>query len=56
MDTLTPKQVKRDFGIPIRKLSFLIRRDFITPIVREGRLLVDIHGRLLPCHAPILKF
>jgi Mn2+/Fe2+ NRAMP family transporter len=41
MKTLTPAEAKRTFGIPIRKLSFLIRRDLITPIVDEGRLLVS---------------
>jgi Mn2+/Fe2+ NRAMP family transporter len=40
MKTLTPAEVRRAFGIPIRKLSFLIRRDIIEPIVKEGRLLI----------------
>lgn len=35
------KEAQREFGIPIRKLTFLIRKGVIKPVIEEGRILVE---------------
>jgi Mn2+/Fe2+ NRAMP family transporter len=40
MKNYTLKEAQKKFGIPVRKLSFLIRKDIIEPIVESGKLLV----------------
>ncbi len=41
MKKYTLKEVQREFGIPVRKLSFLIRKDIIEPVVDGGKLLIS---------------
>jgi len=41
IELLTLKEVERDFGIPIRMLSYLIRRHVIEPVVEGSKLLVS---------------
>ncbi len=36
----TLRDVERDFGISIRKLAYLIRKDIIKPIIEDGTLLI----------------
>lgn len=40
MKHLTLKEIEKDFGLPVRLLSYLIRNDIIAPVVREGKLLI----------------
>ncbi len=40
MKLYTLKEVKKHFGIPVRKLSFLIRKEVIEPVVDGGHLLI----------------
>ncbi len=41
MNKYSLKQIERKFSIPVRKLTYLIRKDLIEPIVDEGHLLVS---------------
>lgn len=34
------KQVEKKFGIPIRKMTYLIRKDVVEPIIHEGNILL----------------
>lgn len=40
MKNYTLKEAQKQFGIPIRKLAFLIRKDFISPVFEGGKLLI----------------
>jgi len=40
MKNYTLKETQKKFGIPVRKLAFLIRKDVIEPIVAEGNILL----------------
>lgn len=41
MKNYTLKEAQREFGIPARKLAFLVRKDLIEPIVEGEKLLVS---------------
>lgn len=40
MEKYTLKQIEKKFNLPVRKASFLIRKDLITPIVEGSRILI----------------
>lgn len=41
MKQYTLREIQKEFGIPVRKLAFLIRKDIIEPVVEKGKLLVS---------------
>lgn len=41
MKNYTLKEIQKQFGIPVRKLAFLIRKDVIEPVIDEGKLLIS---------------
>jgi len=41
MEQYTLKEIQKKFGIPARKMAFLVRKDIVEPIVTEGKLLIS---------------
>lgn len=41
MSNHTLKEARKKFHIPVRKLTYLIRKDVIAPILRDGKLLIS---------------
>lgn len=41
MKNYTLKEAQKNFDIPVRKLTFLIRNGFINPIIKEEKILVS---------------
>lgn len=41
MKNYTLKEIQKQFGIPVRKLAFLVRRDIIQPIVDGSNILIS---------------
>lgn len=41
MKQYTLKEISKQFGIPVRKLAFLIRKDIVEPIFSGGRILIS---------------
>lgn len=41
MRHFTLKELKKQFNLPIRKVTYLIRSGFITPVVKGGKILVS---------------
>jgi len=41
MKQYTLKEIQKNFGIPTRKMAFLIRKEIVEPIVAEGKLLIS---------------
>jgi Mn2+/Fe2+ NRAMP family transporter len=49
MSNYTLKEASKKFNIPVRRLTFLIRKDIIVPIVKDGKILIssaEIHRYL----------
>lgn len=40
MKNYTLKEIEKEFKLSVRKASFLIRKDLISPVVEEGKLLI----------------
>jgi NRAMP (natural resistance-associated macrophage protein)-like metal ion transporter len=41
MKHLTLKEIEKDFGLPVRLVSYLVRQNIIAPIVKEGKLFIS---------------